>query len=459
MNETKDELDLLREAARKVRAPRLSEELLHAATKDNRSATMREKMRLAAPAQRLSFASVAATLVACLAIAPALLSENNSKEFHLSLGSDQHSAGTSMGLLANSAVGALADGSVSMTDGSYTSMNQQAWLDNSYFLPSTRISDQRGSGTVYRVDDIGNTETLARALATYFGLNKNLITNEIGDASASLVKYHVSNLNGNDKSLSTYDFQGLQFSYFDPNAYIHGPCLHTAEAKVPVDLDGNPTKESDPNNTSKSYCTVYGEIEPRFPTNAEAQRQVVELADAVGIKLDPKQVVIQRYKDYFYATVTLKAGTDSTSYQWFVNWQNSGKIGSAGGHVIRFVPVKNLVTVSALDAVGRLTDGRWHAQMAGEHYRFPSAHWNDKFEVVKPDAPIDPTRRNRYVVELAEQVATTVVDSSGQPWIVPGYAMYLDSGIYAVVGLEDGVIDLPEVSTLVPSDSGYIVVD
>lgn len=459
MNEIDENLDILKKAAKKVRAPKLSEEILISAISASSKSSIRERLSLLKPQQRFSLAGVAAAVVVGLAITPLLQPATKPDGFHLTLGSQK--AGTNNPSLT-AATGAQAQLDLSAAElsdaASYGPMIGAPWLDKNYFLASTKISDHAGSGTVYRVENLGDTDSLTKALARYFGLNEKLISKETGARSDSAQgNYHVGNYLDGGVSLNTYDYGSLQFSYYDSSAWAQGPCLHTEQAKVPVDIYGNPTKESDPSNTSKSYCTVFEQLTPDFPSDKVAALQVVRLAKMVGLEIEPEDVAINRTKDYLSASLRLRAGSDETSYSWYVNWGNTGKIQNAAGNAVRFAPVANVQTVSALDAVSRMTDGRWYASMSSTHYRFPTEHWNEKFETVKPKEPIEPSRRSRIVVEMAESVAVTVVDSSGQEWIVPGYAMYQDRGINAIVAVEDGVIDLPKDWPLLPSDFGQVI--
>lgn len=466
MNEADENLTNLKKAAGVPRAPKLSEDILHSATKSLSKSGWRERVGLLKKQNRLSLAGVATAVVLGLLVTPLVHPAITSEGFHLTLGAQQPSGGEANPTISVS----QAQGSKALSDSigprfsdmqSYYPMIGSPWLDQTYFLPSTKISDQPGSGTVYRVENLTDTESLAKKLSEFFGLNERLITKEIGALGSSADgNYHVANYQDAGVYLSTFDYGSLQFSFFDPSAWVEGPCLHTEEAKTPVDLYGNPTKESDPSNTSKSYCTVFKRPTPEFPNDKEAQLQVAQLAKKVGMKFDPEDVTINRTKDYLSAQVRLLAGGDETSYTWYVNWGNTGKIQNASGSVIRFAPVANLKTVSPIDAVSRMTDGRWYATMSGSLYRYPSAHWNEKFETVTPKEPIESFRKTRIVVELAMAISATVVDASGQEWIVPGYAMYQDKGITAIVALEDGVIELPEnVRQGYPPVDGYVLID
>jgi hypothetical protein len=134
-----------------------------------------------------------------------------------------------------------------------------------------------------------------------------------------------------------------------------------------------------------------------------------------------------------------------------------GKISYAGGSSFRLVERGDFNTISALDAVARISDGRWYGGAPSSYYQTA---------VASSDAAVSSTNRDKVtgdegfiseeqidmepqvidlIVNRSEVATLTVYDAKGNLWFVPGYILFNEQGWFdSIISLEEGVIALPE---------------
>jgi hypothetical protein len=182
----------------------------------------------------------------------------------------------------------------------------------------------------------------------------------------------------------------------------------------------------------------------------------------------------------------MKVDGKSTSIEWYVGWSSTGELSYASGHAVVAQAVGTYDTVSAVQAVSRLSDWRWFGSAAYASYEkyqpvhsdlsvrsepYTETEVSETEQPVEPSpdvsaspipvepepteepAPTEPEQTEPEVVTLtvvsAESALLSIWDSSGDVWLVPGLIMVNEQGWWSsVISLIEGVIALPEPSTM-----------
>jgi hypothetical protein len=450
----------LRKAAKPVRAPKLSEDALLAASNAPAKTSWRERVAMARRSTRFSLAGAAA-VVAISALTLGSLNAGHAN-IHITLGS--------------SGAQGLSGAADSKVSSDMISPNQ-SYMPNfpSYnFIADRALSQSEGSGNVYRVDQAMSPSAIMKKLSSYFNVNGKVETNSWNQSGNN----EVSSLSLVDGNLSLYVNEPLgQFYYSNADAQGWGPCIREGKANVTVDENLNPNGSTDSSAAPTTYCEEHGAYtQTRLPSDSAAKAQALKIFSDLGLNVDASEISLDRYDDPSFATLTataaLKLDGLPTSFEWTIVWANTGEISSVSGYEVKIVNIGTVSTVSPTAAVDRLADYRWTAWSAS-NYSFAGLPWNiyktlgmpaglsDTSNVATPsvvaqpsDAPTDqptpqePTKVD-FTVKSSKAVLGTITDSSGQTWILPSYALYGDAnnetGILAgiVLAVQDGVIDLP----------------
>ncbi len=444
----------LRKAAKPVRAPKLSEDALLAASNAPAKTSWHERIAMARRSTSFSLAGAAA-VVAISALTLGSLNAGNAN-IHITLGS--------------SGAQGLAGIAGSKVSSDMISPNQSYMPDfPSYnFIADPALSQSEGSGNVYRVDQAMSPSAIMKKVSEYFGLNGK-VDSTSGSEDGSLQLADGSQyLNVNPLG---------QFTYWNDDTQGWGPCIREGKANVTVDENLNPNGTTDASAAPTTYCEEHGPYtQTKLPSDSEAKSQAVKLFADLGFMVSPSEISLDRYNDPSFATLSataaLKADGLPTSLEWKVTWSNTGQIENMSGYQVKLVKVGSVSTISPTAAVDRLADYRWTAWSAS-NYSFAGLPWNiyktlgmpaglsDTSNVATPsvvaqpsDAPTDqptplePTKVD-FTVKSSKAVLGTITDSSGQTWILPSYALYGDAnnetGILAgiVLAVQDGMIDLP----------------
>lgn len=468
----------LRKAAKPVRAPKLSEDALLAASNAPAKTSWRERVAMARRSTRVSLAGAAA-VVAISALTLGSLNAGHAN-IHISLGS---SGAQGLAGVAGSKVSSdmIAPNQSAMT--MYPGFN---------YIADPAMSQSEGSGNVYRVDQAMSASAIMKKLRNYFHFNGKVETNSWNLDG----KNEFSSLSLIDGNLSLYVNEPLgQFYYSNADAQGWGPCIREGKANVTVDENLNPNGTTDSSAAPTTYCEEHGAYtQTRLPSDSAAKAQALKIFSDLGLNVDASEISLDRYNDPSFATLTataaLKLDGLPTSFEWTIDWANTGEISSVSGYEVKIVNIGKVSTVSPTAAVDRLVDYRWSAWCAST-YIFtaapsgvvkslgvagtsegvsPTAEQSSSTsstdgaspsvgsEVVSPTdqpTPQEPTKVD-FTVKSSKAVLGTITDSSGQTWILPSYALYGDAnnetGILAgiVLAVQDGVIDLPTMPAVSP---------
>ncbi|MDP4756697.1 MAG: hypothetical protein NWR78_06085, partial [Aquiluna sp.] len=219
-----------------------------------------------------------------------------------------------------------------------------------------------------------------------------------------------------------------------------------------------------------------------IPAEAELVRQAVELFRGVGTEVDSSLARV--WRDDWGASVNfpnIQNGIN-TGMDFYVGWDMAGQISYASGYSFRLLERGEFDTISALDAVPRIADGRWYGGAANHYYEnlyvtsdvavsspmLRSAEEEvsidaeieadgEKVEISEPEPGIvfeEPEVMDLMIVR-SETATLSVFDAAGNFWFVPGYLLFNEQGWFdSIISLEEGIIQLPE-----PFDYGVMPVE
>lgn len=422
MNDEQELRNRLKNADPAKSAPELNEGIVaRAALASRRGFTSFRVARLTVAAASLSIVGLAATTLS-LNLGPA-----NAPLFELA------SAGSSQAQLST---GQSAESSPMVSD-------KMFWQPFSYNHIAGELSAAPGRGKVYQAEMVGDPEEILRTLAQVFGLSGEPKLDDW--ASPEFPSYSIQ---GENQALGIY-FSGTASWYFSSWSQPDYGC-------PAVDS----TESSSGDESEKTEEPQYCEPKPTpelIPAEQAMIAQALEIYGAIGISLDTSKARI--YRDDWGASISfpnIQNGIE-TGQDYYLGWGMDGKISYAGGSSFRLVERGDFDTISALDAVARISDGRWFGGAPSSYYQTA---------VASSDAAVLPTNRDSMtsdegfiseeqtdmepqvidlIVNRSEVATLTVYDANGNLWFVPGYILFNEQSWFdSIISLEEGVIALPE---------------
>lgn len=422
MNNEQELRNRLKSADPAKSAPELNEGIVaRAALSNRRGFTSFRVARLTVAAASLSIVGLAATTLS-LNLGPA-----NAPLFELA------SAGTSQ---AQMSTGMSAESSPMVSD-------KMMWLPFTYDYVAGELSTATGQGKVYQAEMIGDPEGILRNLARVFGLIGEPKVDEW--SSPEFPSYSIQDGNS---SVSIY-FSGTASWYFSSwSEYDYGcPVVQSTESSSGEEAER--TEEF-------QYC------EPKptpelIPTEQEMIVQALEIYGAIGIGLYRTEARI--YRDDWGASISFPNTQNGieTGQDYYLGWGMDGKLSYATGSSFRLVERGDFETISALDAVARISDGRWFGGAPSSYYQatiasagpavLPSTRQEtnqDQTDFSDEQIEFEPEVLD-LLITRSEAVTLSVYDAKGNLWFVPGYLLFNDQGWFdSIISLEEGVIQLPE---------------
>ncbi len=349
------------------------------------------------------------------------------------------------------------------------------WVDYNYSA-GAGLSTSGGSGDVYQLVLDGDPQERAAEIAGVFG-----VTGEVGKASYADEGYPAWQVGPEDGSAPSVNltWSGTgDWWYSDPAASSFYICDPTVTAEQSVEYG----------------CTLPADAPANLaPSEDEARAKAQALLESTGFTVDAADITTSSDDWSTTATANLVVAGVKTALEWSITWSNTGGISWAYGHSVDVQSRGSYGTVSPVDAVDRLEDGRWWGS-AGPDYQSGAALYaaNAKAGVATDDvAPVEPTAEPAptntgiapdpspteiptepvpvepvpvdpmpvdpipapqptpevvdVTVDTAEATLLLMWDADGNAWLVPGYAMQVADGWWSsVVSLVEGVIALPE---------------
>ncbi len=324
------------------------------------------------------------------------------------------------------------------------------------FLPGPNLSDESGSGEVYKLVRQSTPEEVLKNVANVFGVEGSI--KKYPDFAETNPGYFFGQsddpwgYDGENPVISLWWSGTASWNYSNPIAFPQSSCEET-------DADGN--------------CTTWTEFQPTpelLPTEAEALAKALEVFNATGLEVTKEQIRIDSSEWGVSASASMYVDGQPTNVEWYLGWSSTGELSYAGGHSVAAEAMGTFDTISALSAVDLLADWRWSGSPSGIYYqRFQPRAISEPAPFVKtddtrtesspsegsagdssvgdesmPEPQPEPQTLTLTILE-AEKALLSVWDASGEVWLVPGWILINDQGWFgAVIAVIEGVIQLPE---------------
>lgn len=325
------------------------------------------------------------------------------------------------------------------------------WPNFSYNYIPGDLSDQTGRGRVYQAQLKGDPAEILGRLAGYFGVSGEPRPDDW--STSEFPSYSIQNGN---TTLGIY-FSGTGNWYYSSWKEMDYGC--TVEAS---DTEGAEKPEAG-TETESQYCEPQPTPE-LLPSEAQMKSQAIEIFSAMGIELDPAAARV--YRDDWSASISfpnVQLGID-TGMDYYLGWSMDGSLSYVSGYSFELIDRGEFETISALDSVSRISDGRWYGSAPNSYYQalavssdaavsYPSTKDASVEAVDEPAVePIPeevvsefPTEAEivDLLIERSEEAMLSVYDAQGNLWFVPGYLLFNDQGWFdSIISLEEGVISL-----------------
>lgn len=322
---------------------------------------------------------------------------------------------------------------------------------NFEYLAGPNLSNDPGSGQVYKLVRQSSPEEVLNNVATVFGVEGSI--KKYPDFADTNPGYFFGQsedpwgYDGKNPVISLWWSGTASWNYSNPIAYPESRCEQT-------DADGN--------------CASWSEYKPTpelLPSREEAIAKALEVFNATGLSVTESEIRIDSSEWGVSASASMYVDGQPTNVEWYIGWSSTGVISYAGGHSVAAEAMGTFDTVSALSAVDRLADWRWSGSPSGLFYqRFQPPMATEPAPYVKTEDPaaspegadasiaIDPIPGEQIEPETitltileSETAMLSVWDANGEVWLVPGYILINDQGWFgAVIALIEGVIELPK---------------
>jgi len=359
-----------------------------------------------------------------------------------------------------------AEGTSDMAD---SSVYWPGWISYEYSA-GPGVTDATGNGQVFQGKLVGDPLEILKKMSILFGITGEPVRDEWSDDS-----YPSYSITEENAYLSIYWSGTGSWSFSNWTDYQYD-CVKDS---------------TDTANSEVQFCEPQPTPE-LIPSASELRSEAISLLQLVGLDFQADSIAIYRDDWGAYASLPyLTEGIDS-GLQTYLNWGMDGKLTYFSSHSIELVARGSFDTVSAMEAVSRISEGRWYGnpperfyrglegQMAPDSRVASSEPAQDGIsdevqsepyledgtvpatdpDAVQIDEPYieDPNQNYepeiiQLTVERAEATMLSVWDSSGNYWLVPGYVLFNDQGWFdSVISLEEGVIELPEPMVMLPMD-------
>jgi hypothetical protein len=302
------------------------------------------------------------------------------------------------------------------------------------YVAGPELSDKTGKAKVYELKLQGSPESVLDRAAKALGL-----TGEVRKSSywsAENPSYFIGSEDGSSPSVSLWWSGTGNWYYSNYAAQPELPCLRQEKAE-----DGS------------EYCAEYPEQKPTpelLPSKAEIILDAQRIFSATGLKVSADEIAIYRDDWSASATASQRVGGQETAITWSIGYDSKGNLAWASGNSVTAVERGEFNTVSAKDAVTRLSDWRWFGSPANSAY--PAVDATNKISTLDlPEASSGTTETVMVTINGSSSHLLQIWDKSGASWLVPGYGLAGSNGsTNFVVSLVEGVIELPEPIAIEP---------
>jgi hypothetical protein len=373
--------------------------------------------------------------------------------------------------VANSSGGGekLSSDATSSSDMAESSIYWPGWISYEY-NSGPAVSNTTGNGQVFQGKLVGEPLEILKKMSILFGVTGEPVRDQWSDDSYP--SYSIAEENA---SLSIYWSGTGNWSFSNWTDYQYD-CVQDS-----IDTANDEVRYCEPQPTPEL-----------IPSASELRSEAVSLLQLVGLDFQADSITIYRDDWGAYASLPYLTGGIDSGLQTYLNWGMDGQLTYFASHSIELVARGSFDTVSAIDAVSRISEGRWYGnpperfyqglegQMAAdsrmassepaesgisdeiqsepyledgtEPAKDPDAVQIDEPYIEDPNQDYEP-EIIQLTVERAEATMLSVWDSLGNYWLVPGYVLFNDQGWFdSVISLEEGVIELPETMVMLPMD-------
>lgn len=305
---------------------------------------------------------------------------------------------------------------------------------NFEYVAGADLSDESGKGKVYELRLDGSPESVVQRAAKAFGLKGEVRKSSYW--SAENPSYFIGSEDGSSPSVSIW-WNGTGSWYYSNYAQVQEqPCLRTEKAE-----DGS------------EYCAEYPEQKPTpelIPSRAAVLTEAQRIFSATGLKVTADEITVYRDEWSASATAIQQVAGQDTAITWSIGYDSRGNLSWASGNSVTAVERGEFNTISAKNAVARLSDWRWFGSPPNNAY--PTLEASNKMGTL--DTPAVSAGELETVVVTINQSKSHLLqvwDKSGAAWLVPGYGLTGSNGSFNfVVSLVEGVIELPEPIAMEP---------
>ena len=306
------------------------------------------------------------------------------------------------------------------------------YIDYQY-VPATGLSDVSGTGEVYELQLQGDPLELLTTLGIVYGVEGEPGESQYFDDMWPGYVLGPEDWSGPTLNL-TWSGTGPWY-YSNPAAYSEPVCREVVPEEGSTESPGFECENPEPAGP--------------LPSVEEARATAVELLRSSGLDVEESDLTVLANDEWGVGLSAIQQldGVD-TALEWSVFFGPGPTLASVSGHAATAVSRGEFSTVSPLEAVSRLESGLWWGSPAPlYHSGFDSVF----VEGLPPEESYYPEPGDvvAITVESAEQSPLLIWDQSGTAWIVPGYIMRHGDQPWnasAVISLEEGVIQLPDVT-------------
>ena len=291
---------------------------------------------------------------------------------------------------------------------------------------ASTLSGEAGTGKVYELLLDGTPESVLERAAKAFGISGSV------EKSSYWTKenpsFFIGSEDGTKPSVSIW-WNGTANWYFSNVTTQQAlECTKTA-----ISTDGT------------EFCAEYPQAKATpelIPTRSRILADAKRIFSATGLTVENSDITVYRDEWSASASANQKVGGQQTAISWSIGYDSTGKLAWASGNSVIAVERGSFQTISAKDAVKRLSDWRWSGAPASSEYEQTSASVDG--------VPIG-DESMKVTVSSAKAMMLQIWDKSGKSWLVPGYGMNATNSMQNfVVSLPDGVIELPDPMVIQP---------
>jgi hypothetical protein len=302
------------------------------------------------------------------------------------------------------------------------------------YVAGPELSDEGSKGKVYELKLQGSPEQVLQRAGKAFGL-----TGEVKKSaywSAENPSYFIGSEDGTSPSVSIW-WNGTGSWYYSNYAPMaEQPCLRTDKAE-----DGS------------EYCAEYPVMLPTpelIPSRSDVLAEAQSIFAATGLKVSADEIIVYRDEWSASASASQTVAGQETAITWSIGYDSKGNLSWASGNSVTAVERGEFQTISAKNAVARLSDWRWYGYPPSSAY--PPMDATNRSSTLDLPA-VSPGEIETVVITINGSTShlLQIWDKSGASWLVPGYGLKGSNGsMNFAVSLIEGVIELPEPLAIEP---------